>query len=159
MGKEAIPRQLDYRKLQAINMLEEGDSYRTVADELGVSLNSIVLWARAYRKEGLDGLLPKSIPGRAPGLSSAQRAKLEHILLRGALKAGYATDLWTLKRIAEVIEEYFHIRYHHSHVWKILRAMAWSCQKPERRALQRNEKEIENWKRAKWPRIKKSPGT
>ena len=159
MRKEAIPRQLDYRKLQAINRLEEGESYRTVADELGVSLNSIVLWARAYREEGWDGLLPKPIPGRAPGLANTQKAQLERILLRGSLKAGYATDLWTLKRVAEVIENHCHIRYHPCHVWKILRAREWSCQKPERRALQRNEKEIKNWQRSKWPWIKKSPGT
>jgi transposase len=156
MRKKAVPQQLDYRRLQAINRLEEGESYRTVADELGVSLNSIVLWARAYREQGWDGLLPRPIPGRAPGLSHAPKAKLEQILLRGALKAGYATDLWTLKRVAEVIEKHFHIRYHPCHVWKILRAMAWSCQKPERRALQRKEQEIQHWKRSKWPRIKKS---
>jgi len=159
MRKETIPPQLDYRKLQAINRLEEGDSYRTVADELGVSLNSIVLWARAYREEGLDGLLPKPIPGRTPGLSSEQKVELEQILLRGPLKAGYLTDLWTLKRVAEVIERHFHIRYHPSQVWRILTAREWSCQKPERRALQRDEKEIEHWKRDKWPRIKKSPST
>lgn len=159
MRKEARPRQWDYRRLQAINMLEEGDSYRTVADELDVSLNSLVLWARAYREEGWDGLVPKPIPGRSPGLSNTQKAKLEGILLRGSLKAGYATDLWTLKRVAEVIEKHCHIRYHPCHVWKVLRAMAWSCQKPERRALQRNEKEIERWKRDKGPGIKKSPRT
>ena len=159
MRKGAIPRQLDYRRLQAINMLEEGESYRTAADELGVSLNSIVLWARAYREEGVGGLLPRPIPGRSPGLANTQKVKLERILLRGSLKAGYSTDLWTLKRVAEVIEKHCHIRYHHCHVWKILRALEWSCQKPERRALQRNEKEIENWQRSKWPRIKKSPRT
>jgi transposase len=133
MRKEAIPRQLDYRKLQAINRLEEGESYRTVADELGVSLNSIILWARAYREAGLDGLLPKPIPGRTPGLSSEQKAELEQILLRGPLKAGYSTDLWTLKRVAEVIEKHCQLCYHPSHAWRILTAMEWSCQKPERR--------------------------
>lgn len=153
MRTELIPQQLDYRKLRAINLLEEGETYRAVAEELGVSLNSVVLWARAYRKEGLEGLLPKPIPGRPPRLSSSQKERLERILLGGALKAGYSRDLWTLKRVAEVIEKRFQIRYHPCHVWKILRGMGWSCQKPERRALQRDEKEIENWKRYKWPHI------
>lgn len=147
------------RKLQAIALLKSGESYRSIAAELGVSLNSVVLWARAYREEGMEGLLPKPIPGRPAGLSEGQKAKLEQILLRGALKAGYGTELWTLKRIAQVIEKHFYVRYHHCHVWKILRGMGWSCQKPERRAMQRDEKEIENWKRYKWPRIKKSPRT
>ena len=129
MRKEAIPRQLDYRRLQAINMLEEGESYRTVTDELGVSLSSLVLWARAYREEGWEGLLPRPIPGRSPGLSNAQKAKLERILLRGSLKAGYSTDLWTLKRIAEVIEKHCHIHYHPCPVWKILRALGMELSK------------------------------
>jgi len=77
------------------------------------------------------------------------------VLLKGALAAGYSTDLWTLERIGRVIEQQYHVTYHPAHVWKLMRSLGWSCQKPERRALQRDERAIAHWKRYRWPHIKK----
>jgi transposase len=71
---------------------------------------------------------------------------------------GYATDLWTLRRIAKLIEKEFAVVYSASAVWRLLVAdLKWSTQKPERRATQRNEAAIEQWKRTTWPQIKKKP--
>ena len=97
----------------------------------------------------------RPIPGHPPRLSPAQKKKLEQVLLAGPLAAGSKTDLWTLKRIAKIIKRLFGIPYHPSHVWKILTELGWSCQKPERRATQRDEKAISHWKRYIWPKIKK----
>jgi transposase len=80
---------------------------------------------------------------------------MERLLLKGPRAAGYATELWTLKRIAQLIQKYFDIRYHPNHLWRLLRRLGWSCQKPERRALERNEAVIAHWKRYRWPHIKK----
>jgi transposase len=67
--------------------------------------------------------------------------------------------LWTLPRVAEVIARTFGVRYHPAHVWKILHGEGWSCQKPERRARERNEAAIQRWRTERWPHIKKrSPG-
>jgi transposase len=70
---------------------------------------------------------------------------------------GYRTDLWTTLRIADLIKAKFGIRYHRDHVGRLLHSLGWSCQKPERRALQRNDDGIAEWKRRDWPRIKKTP--
>jgi len=72
---------------------------------------------------------------------------------------GYPNELWTLKRIARVILREFGVRYHPNHVWRVLRQLRWSCQVPERRPVQRDEEEIERWKRYKWPHIKKGART
>jgi transposase len=151
--------QLEKRRLRAITLLESGTSYRTVASAVGASLSNIVRWAEIYDREGSEGLKSKPIPGRPSHLTEAQQRELEKILLKGALKAGYSTDLWTLKPIAEVIKKQFAVRYHPGHVWKIMKSLGWSCQKPERRALQRDEEAIRKWKRYQWPRIKKSQRT
>jgi transposase len=151
--------QLEKRRLRAITLLESGTSYRTVASAVGASLSNIVRWAEVYDKEGSEGLKSKPIPGRPSQLTEAQQKKLEKILLKGALKAGYSTDLWTLRRIGEVIKKQFAVRYHPGHVWKIMKSLGWSCQKPERGALQRDEEAIRKWKRSKWSRIKKSQRT
>ena len=79
------------------------------------------------------------------------------MLLRGARAHGYRTDLWTLPRVAEVISREFGVRYHPAHVSRILVEAGWSCQKPERRAVERDEAAIEHWKRYKWVAIKKKP--
>jgi transposase len=70
---------------------------------------------------------------------------------------GYATDLWTTARIAEVIEASFGISYHPDHVGRLMRQLGWSHQKPERRAVERDDAAIERWKRTRWPRVKKKP--
>lgn len=68
---------------------------------------------------------------------------------------GYPTDLWTCSRVANVIRKRFHVKYHPGHVWYILRDLNWSCQKPERRARERDEAAIARWRKRDWPRIKK----
>jgi transposase len=76
------------------------------------------------------------------------------VLLKGPPAVGYRTDLWTLQRVAEVIDEHFDVQYHPSHVWKLLRDLGWSCQMPVRRALRRDEEAIAQWRRSRWYHIK-----
>jgi transposase len=77
-------------------------------------------------------------------------------LLRGAQAAGHTTDLWTLKRIGQLIETEFGVHYSPVGVWKLLRhGLDWSWPKPERRARQRDDAAIEHWKAHTWPQIKK----
>jgi len=91
-------------------------------------------------------------------LRTAQLRKLEKTLLRGALASGYRTDLWTTRRIADIIERFFGVTYHPDHVGRLLGKMSWSHQKPEKRALERDEEAIQRWKEREWPRVKKTPG-
>jgi len=88
-------------------------------------------------------------------LSPSQKGQLVRLLVKGPLRAGYTTDLWTLARVAKLIQQEFGIRYHPGHVWKLLTGLGWSCQKPERRALERDEAAIARWTYTEWPRIKK----
>jgi transposase len=60
--------------------------------------------------------------------------------------------------VAEVIRREFGVAYHRAQVGRILVALRWSCQKPERRALERDEAAIEQWKRRRWVQVKKTPG-
>ena len=87
----------------------------------------------------MEALKARTHPGRPAGLSQAQKKVLEQVLLAGPVAAGFATDLWTLERVAQVIEQHFGVKYHPGHVWKILRDMDWSPQKPERRARESDE--------------------
>lgn len=148
------PRQLEKRRRYALGLLKAGKSLATVACAVCASVSSVWEWQQAYRRRGAKGLCAKSTPGRPSSLSPAQKKKLIQALLRGPKAAGFDTELWTLKRVAKIIRHKFKVDYHPGHVWKLLTQLGWSCQKPERRALQRDETAIARWKRYVWPQIK-----
>ena len=155
MRPPGTPYQLQKRREHAVCLLKSGQTLSAVARAVSAAPSSVLRWQGQYQQHGLKGLQAKPTPGRPPRLSQAQKKVLVQVLLDGPLAAGFKTDLWTLKRIAKIIKRLFEIKYHPSHVWKILIALGWSCQKPERRATQRDEQAIAHWKRYIWPQIKK----
>jgi transposase len=150
------PKTLERRRRRAVALLQQGLSLREVARRVQASVNSVYQWREAWQQGGDAALVPKPVPGRPPKLTNQQRQRLLEVLLQGARAYGFPNELWTLKRIAAVIQVEFRIRDHPSHVWKVLRRLDWSCQVPERRAVQRDDQAIAHWKRYKWPAIKKS---
>jgi transposase len=153
------PKLLARRRRRAMRYLREGLALREVARRLNASVSSVSTWRDAYQARGEAGLDPRPVSGRPTKLDSRRLPRLWAILLKGAAAYGYPNDLGTLERIAQVIRHEFGVRYHPSHVWKILRKARWSCQVPERRAIQRDEDAIAHWQRYRWPAIKKSPQT
>jgi transposase len=114
--------------MEATALFAEGRSQAEVARLLHVSRQSAGRWFHVWRCEGRPGLEDIGQPGRRPRLSAQDRERLEQALLRGPRAYGYATENWTLRRIARVIEETCHVRYHPGHVWHLLSQMGWSCQ-------------------------------
>ncbi len=149
------PAELERRRVRGVELLKGGLSVSGVARRLGCSHSSVILWRDAVRRGGETALKAKPAPGRPPKLSSSRLSRLPALLLRGALAWGYSTDLWTTGRVARVIERRFKVRFHRAHVGRLLGDLGWSCQKPERRALERDEEAIERWKRYRWIAIKK----
>jgi transposase len=159
MRPPGTPKQLEKRRRRAVQLLESGQTLTAAAHRVGAALSSVFRWWQTYRRNGTRGLDAKPTPGRSPRLSTRQKRQLVKLLTRGALRAGYRTDLWTLSRVTELIHQQFGVRYHPAHVWKVLTALGWSCQKPERRAIERDEVAIARWKQDEWPRIKKRRAT
>jgi transposase len=60
---------------------------------------------------------------------------------------GFSTALWTTRRVGSLIEQHYGARFHRGHVARLLHDLGFSCQKPERRALKRDEEKSEGWKR------------
>jgi len=137
-------------------LLQQGHTQVEIARRLGVTAGAVSQWKKAFQAEGPKGIAAKRHPGPVSRLTERQRKQLAGILLKGPGKQGYGTELWTLPRIAEVIQRRFGVTYDPSSVWHILRKMDWSCQKPERRARERDEERIARWRKQDWPRIKKA---
>jgi transposase len=148
---------LEARRHRALRLLDQGRSLNEVSRLLDCAASSVMRWRDARKAGGEQGLRVRFSPGRPPKLSARERRRLVQLLLRGAQAHGHATDLWTTARVARVIFREFRVRYHRAHVGRLLHGLGWSVQKPERRALERNEERIEHWKREAWPRIKKKP--
>lgn len=157
MRPHGSPQELERRRQRAVKMLQEGATITEVARRIGCSHSSVILWRDTVQRRGAEGLKAKPASGRPPKLSRRQWEKVPKLLLRGALAWGYSTDLWTTTRIAQVIQREFRVKFHRAHVGRLSARLNWSCQKPERRALERDEAAIEQWKRHRWPAIKKKP--
>lgn len=147
--------ELEARRRKAVALLQDGKSNTEVARLVGADLSSVKRWKRAVAAGGLTVLAAKPNRGRSPKLSPAQRQELAAIVRAGPLAAGFGTDLWTCRRVAEVIRLRFGVEYHPDHVGKMLHAMGFTQQKPQRRASERDEAAIERWRKRVWPRIKK----
>lgn len=148
---------IESRRRNALRLMDQGRSLNEVARLVGCAASSVMRWRNARARGGKRALKVRFSPGRPPRLSIGQKRRLIKILLKGAMASGYRTELWTLRRIAEVIEGRFDVRYHVSHVARLMHELRWSCQKPERRALERDEPRIRRWKKQEWPRVKKRP--
>jgi transposase len=141
--------------MRAASLLAKGLSQSEVARRVGAHRQSVSKWASELKSKGRAGLKKAGRAGRKPRLSAEQISRIEHVLNRGPQALGYETSLWTANRIVHLIEQEFRVSYHPGHVWKILRRLGWSCQRPADRALERNEKAIERWKKERWPELKR----
>jgi len=158
MRTAGSPKSLEKRRLGAIALCEGGMSQVAVAKKLGVNDRTVRDWVSIFRREGLGGLAAKPVPGRPPKLKAAQCKSLVKILDKGAVACGYQTNLWTCPRVAKVVQKRFGVAYHVDHVGRLLRALGFTPQKPERVARERDEAAITRWIRRDWPRLKKKPG-
>ena len=122
---------------------------------MGVSWQAAHHWYQAWQQSGEEGLKAAGRAGRRPRLSAEQLAQVEQELLRGPTAHGYATELWTLPRIGRLIRRLTGVQYHTGHVWKIMRGMGWSLQRPQQRAKERDEEAIRRWLKRRWPQRKR----
>ncbi len=146
---------LEARRRRAAALFREGVAQADVARAVNVSRQSVSRWYQEWRAGGLRALRKTERAGRPPRLSQAQLKRVENALLKGARANSYPTELWTLRRVAEVIERVTGVSYHQGHVWRILRRLGWSRQKPARRAAERDEQRIDAWVKEDWPALKK----
>src|SRR5438270_175568 len=120
---------MEERRMRAADLFERGVVPAAVARQVGVSHQIVSDWRAAWRRSGRDGLRGAGRAGRLPKLSREQLAQVEVELAEGAEANGYPNDLWTLKRVAEVIERVTGVSYHPARVWHILRrGLNWSWQ-------------------------------
>jgi putative transposase len=151
-------KKLEERRLKAVEeVIKSGHVPAEVAGKYKIKVGTLYRWLGKYRKDKRQGLNSKPTPGAPRRLSEAQLARLEKMILKGAKAGGYPNDLWTCARLADLIKKKFGVRYHFNHVGKILVRMGWSPQRPEKQAIEKDDKRVRHWVKRELPEIKKKP--
>jgi transposase len=148
--------ELERRRRTGMRLLAEGHSQAEVARRCGVSRTTTLRWDTTRRQRRGAAWRRRTL-GRPPKVTAKHVKRLELALVQGAQAHGYLNDLWTLPRVAEVLERLCGVHAHPAHLWKVLARMGWSCQRPTGRAKERDEEAIARWKRHTWPALKKKP--
>jgi transposase len=152
------PEQMEERRLAAARLLRQGRfSQADIARQLGVSRASVSRWAATLAQQGRRGLATRIRTGREPRLDEKAWARLGRLLDRGAMAAGFATERWTLRRIAALIEREFGVHYHPHYLERPLKAHGFSVQHPATRAKERDELVIAVWPKRDWVVLKRRP--
>jgi transposase len=150
----------EWRRRRAWELYQAGWWQKDIATALGVSRAAVCQWIKCAREGGgVAALRSRPHLGGPSKLTAEQRAQIPALLARGAPAYGFRGDVWTAKRIAEVIWRTFGARYHPDHVSRLLRQAGWSVQRPIQRATQRDEEAIRHWREQRWPAIKKRQPT
>jgi transposase len=149
---------LEARRLRAAELFAAGVRQAEVARQLEVSPQAVSVWHARCQSGGTEGLRSRGPSGPTPRLSDGQLRRVEQALLDGATAHGFVGELWTLDRVAAVIERLTGVHHHPAWVWALLRhRLGWSVQRPVRRAAERDQAAIDRWVKERWPQILQTP--
>ena len=148
------------RRRRAWELKQAGWKQKEIAAALGITSGAVSQWLTRARADGVEeGLRAHPAPGRPSKLTPEQFAQLPALLDRGAEAYGFRGQVWTCKRVGEVIRRTFGVTYDPSHISRLLHRLGYSVQRPIERATQRDEAAIRGWWEQRWPAIKKKPTT
>jgi len=148
---------MEQRRKRAARLFAAGRMIlAAIARELRVSRQSVSRWYRQWKRGGSGALRGAGRAGRKAKLDRQQLRSIDVALRKGARAHGFAADLWTLPRVAGVIERLTGVHYHPGHVWKILGMMDWTLQRPAKQARERNPEAVKHWVEKRWPEVKKT---
>lgn len=145
------------RRLHAVVLNMEGRTSSEIAAVLKAPRSAVSAWLGQYADHGLEGLLEGQRAGRPCALTPEARAALADLVESGPVAYGFLSGVWTSPMIARVIQDEFGVAYHPGHVRKLLHALGFSVQRPQRTLARADATQRSRWKRYTYPNIKKKP--
>lgn len=160
MRSNGTAKELEARRRLAVDRVTGGWTQREVAAFLGVHPVTVAKWVARHRAGGDGGLAAKPTPGRPPFLTPAQEKTVLGWLADPPTAHGFRTELWTARRVAELVRAELGVAFHPRYLREWLTKRDYTPQRPARRARQQDPAEAERWLEEEWPRVgKKSPPT
>lgn len=145
------------KRIRAGRLLQKGKRPAEIALEVGVARQTVYTWKAIFDEGGMDALRDVPLRGRPAKLDASQLEEVRRAVLQNPTEHGFGTELWTLKRVGVVINRLHGVKFSQAQIWRILGSLGFSPQKPDKRAIERNEDVVRSCKRSKWPALKKSP--
>lgn len=139
--------------MRALELKKSGWKNSEIAEALGVSRPTVTYWFK--QGDTQEAMKEKNRSGRPSKITAEQKMELKNMLLEGAQAHGFEGDRWIRKRVKQLIEEKFNVKYELTQVGVILAEMNMTWQKPIKKAVQRDEEKITQWKEERWPELKK----
>jgi transposase len=156
MAKKAMD-EATQKRVRAGRLLQKGRTPAEIALDVGVARQTVYTWKALFDEGGIDALRAVPLRGRPAKLDQTQREELRRAIVQKPTEHGFGTELWTLKRVGVVIKRLHGVKFSQAQIWRILGSLGFSAQKPDKRAIERNEEVVRSWKRSKWPALKKKP--
>jgi putative transposase len=123
------PKQLEQRRRKAVALKNRSYGPVRIARLLNTTPQSVCRWLIQYEQNGMVGLSARPVPGRPCKLNARQRRALVACVLKGARAFGYATDLWTCRRIGQLIDTRYGVRYHVDAIPRLMSGLGFSPSK------------------------------
>ena len=155
MRSKGTPSELEAIRRRVVKSVLAGQTQTSVAKAFGIHPVTVAKWMARHRAEGDAGLVAKPAPGRPRSLTPEQDRQVRQWLAEKPTAHGYPTDLWTARRVADLIRRRFGIEYHPDYLREWLTKRGYSPQRPARKARQRNDEAIVHWVANDWPSIQK----
>lgn len=125
-GSARGSREREAHRMAAADLFDAGVRQADVARRLGVSHQAVSRWHARWESGGRKALLA-GVAGRRPRLSPEQLRALARALRKDPQSCGVDAPAWTVRSAGVLIEQVTGVRYHRSHVWRILRQhLGWA---------------------------------
>jgi len=155
-GRRLNHEALEQIRITAVKRVEAGESPEVVIKSIGFERVCIYRWIAAYRSGGIEALKSKKLDGRPPLLTPKQLNKLYHAIANeDPMQYKFPFALWTVAIIREVILIVFKVRMSEVSVWRTLKKLGLSPQRPLRRAYQQDPVAVERFIKEEYPAIRK----
>lgn len=147
-------------RVTAVQRVLSGESPEEVIRSIGYTRRIIYYWLSLYRSGGYEALKVHKSSGRPPILNVRQMRKLYKIIAdKTPEQYKFPFALWTIEIIREVIKREFNVSMSGVSVWRTLKALGLSAQRPKHVAYQQNAEAVERFLRKEYPAIKKEAKT
>jgi transposase len=142
------------RAVQAVTV--RGFPVGDVAEAYNTDRTTLFRWIKRYEEQGENGLHRQIGSGRPRKLRELDGRRLWNLVLQPATKFGHETDLWTVGRVHQVVQEKLKAVISKETIWRRLREAGLTYQKPERQYFQTDDKAREEWLKTKLPTIRET---
>jgi transposase len=142
------------RAVQAV--VDRGLAIGSVAEAFETDRTTLFRWIKRYEQQGENGLYRQAGSGRPRKLKELESRRLWNLVLQPATNFGYETDLWTVGRVHQVVQERLKVVISKDTIWRRLREAGLTYQKPEREYFQADDQERQAWIERQLPKIRET---